>query len=193
MTRINLLPWRETLREERKKQFYQVLAAASALALMIVMLFHLIINNQFKLQQRKAAYLQKEIEILDKRIVEIQNLKQQKEALIARMQIVEELQANRPLTVHIFDELVKILPDGAFFDAISREESNLILHGRVDSNTNVSELMRHIADSRWLTNPLLTEIKTQKDDQKSTFKLQLLQKNAIRDEGKADLSQGSGL
>lgn len=175
MTKINLLPWRERLREERKRSFLMSLAATAGAAIVFMALVHLVIANQMSRQSVRNDFLRNEIVVLNQQINEIKDLQKQKEALIARMGIIQELQANRPQIVHLFDELIKILPKGVHLSNVVRRGDQVQLIGIAESNTNVSDLMRNINKSHWLAKPQLSEIKTEtiKGKAMSEFKLGL--------------------
>lgn len=178
---INLLPWREQLREEKKRDFLVILGIASALTLGLVIMIHLFIASEVKIEQRKSVYLQHEITILDQKIKEIQRLKRQKAALIARMQVIQALQANRTQVVHLFDELINILPDGIYLDRVNRNGDEVDLIGKAESNTTVSNLMRRIQKSEWLMEPLLNEIKSKdaRSEVDRDFRLRLMHKRLV--------------
>lgn len=158
---INLLPWRELRREEKKREFIMLLGAALAATLCLLAMMHLFIVSEIKIEQRKSTYLRHEITLLDSKIKEIQALKKQKEALIARMQVIQTLQANRTQVVHLFDELISVLPSGVYLKQVKRQGDSVNLIGKAESNTNVSVLMRNIEKSHWLAEPLLNEIKSE--------------------------------
>lgn len=159
MTNINLLPWRERLQEERKRQFYICLLGTAFLAGIIMFITHTIINYRIDDQIARNNFLKQQIRELDVKIGEIKSLEKVKNALLARMGIIQELQANRTLVVHMFDELVNVLPKGIHLTEIQRKGSTVTLFGKTESNSNVSDLMRNINKSHWLTNPELREIK----------------------------------
>lgn len=177
MTQINLLPWREQLREERRQQFLVVLGGSVGFILLIMVLFHMVISNQINRQLAHNNYLQSEINLLDNQIKEIKGLKKQKADLIARMNIIQELESNRPQVVHLFDELVTVLPNGVHLKKINRTGNRVTLIGKAESNGNVSQLMRNIDNSHWLMKPELNEIKTEDSNngQVSEFILQMEQ------------------
>lgn len=172
MTTINLLPWREQRREEQKQQFFIALGAALALVAVIVILVHLHYGRSISMQNARNQKLQTEIALLDQQIAQIKALKKEKESLIARMNIIQELQTNRPLAVHLFDSLVAVIPDGIHFISVQRTGLRMTVVGWADSNTHVSNLMRNIELSDWLSKPKLNEIKTitPKDSAKKPYK-----------------------
>lgn len=161
MAHINLLPWREELREERKKEFLTLLIATGVISLLIMMLVHVFMASHISSQAERNRILESEIKLLDKKIAEIRQLKKLKSSLIARMAIIQELQANRAQVVHLFDEVVKILPKGVHLYEMARNGNQLTFSGFSDSNTNISKLMRNIDKSTWLSLPMLNEIKTE--------------------------------
>lgn len=163
MTEINLLPWREAKREQEKKDFLTLLLGAALLGVGIVMLVNYYVNDLVSLQTARNQKLQDEINIFNKQIIEIKQLKTIRTSLISRMKIVQGLQARRTLTVHLFDELIKITPDGIYLTQVKREGDKVTVQGYSESNTNVSILMRNIEKSFWIQEPLLTEIKKNKE------------------------------
>lgn len=179
MTQINLLPWREKLREEKKRYFFVALGISVLGAIVIMIFTHIIIEHNIQSQQQRVELLNSEIKVLNQQIAEIKGLKKEKSALISRMKIIQALQANRPLVVHLFDEMVKILPRGVFLTKVVRKADEVTLVGQAESNTNVSDLMRNIEASKWLRTPQLSEIKKQSDSGEilSEFNLQMLMIN----------------
>lgn len=167
MTDINLLPWREQKREQEKKLFTTMLASAGIGAAFIVFLINYYASNLVSNQVVRNQMLETEIHRLDDEIAEIKLLKQTREGLISRMLIVQNLQSTRTLMVHLFDELIKIMPSGVFVTKLERQNDVVSLWGYSESNTNVSMLMRNIESDIWIQNPVLTEIK-RSDEKKET-------------------------
>jgi len=164
MRRINLLPWREQQRRERKLAFYVGLAAAVVAALVFSVGTYLWIGSLVSEQLNRNQRLQAEIVKLDHQIEEINNLEQQKQKFIARMQIIEKLQRSRPEIVHMFDTLVRMLPEGIYLTEISQSGRRLRLHGVAQSSTRVSSFMRNLDSSQWLTNPELEVVESKKEN-----------------------------
>ncbi|WP_126452271.1 PilN domain-containing protein [Sulfuriflexus mobilis] len=177
MARINLLPWREELRQERQKQFQMVAGLAAVLMLAIIMLVHIRMGAVIDNQVSRNSYLENEIKILDKRIKEIKDLEKAKARLLARMDIIQQLQGSRPQVVHVFDELVTTLPDGVYLTNISNKGSAISLDGFAQSNARVSSYMRKVDSAAWLTDPRLNviEAKDQKGQRISKFILKVQQ------------------
>jgi type IV pilus assembly protein PilN len=161
MAHINLLPWREELRKRRQKEFAVVAGVAVLLMLGIVLGVHLQFNSMIEHQENRNGFLKKEISKLDQKIKAIKGLEAERRRLLARMNIIQELQASRPEVVHLFDELVTTLPEGVFFTKAEQKGRNITIHGLAQSNARVSSLMRNMDKSQWLKDPRLVEIKAQ--------------------------------
>ncbi len=153
MPRINLLPWRDELRTERRNQFFVALGAAAVVAALIILIGNLTFGSFINHQQDRNRMLQAEIDMLNIKIKEIIDLEDQKDRLLARMEIIEQLQRSRPSIVHVFEELVTTLPDGVFLNVVKQNGSRLEIVGSAESNTRVSALMRNIDTSDWLGSP----------------------------------------
>jgi type IV pilus assembly protein PilN len=164
MPRINLLPWREQQRRERRLGFYAALGTAGAVSALVAFVSYLMFNGQIDAQVARNTLLRMEIKVLDRQIEEINDLESQKQNFISRMQIIEMLQRSRPEAVHLFDELVKAMPDGTYLMSIKQSGAKLKLEGVAQSSTRVSTLMRNIAASQWLRNPELEVVETRKDN-----------------------------
>ena len=160
MPRINLLPWREAQRKERKLAFLVALGAAGVAALVTTFAFNLYFNSMISAQEARNQRLQDEIRVLDKQIEKINDLEQQKQNFIARMQVIEKLQRSRPEIVHVFDELARTLPEGAYLTSVKQSNARLKIEGVAQSSTRVSTFMRNIDGSQWLRNPELDIVET---------------------------------
>jgi type IV pilus assembly protein PilN len=158
MPHINLLPWREELRQQRNKEFGFTAAVGVVVMAAVVAVVHLHFKSRIMHQNDRNGFLEANIAILDKRIKEIQQLDDEKERLLARMQIIQRLQSSRPEVVHLFDELVQTLPEGVYFTRIQQKGRVLNIHGVAQSNARVSSLMRQLDSSDWLENPSLLQI-----------------------------------
>jgi type IV pilus assembly protein PilN len=164
MPRINLLPWRDQQRRDRRVGFYVALGGAAVAAVVVAFATYLMFNSMIDAQDARNARLRAEIRVVDKQIEEINDLETQKQNFISRMQIIEKLQRSRPEVVHLFDQLVKVVPDGTYLTSVKQSGNNLKLEGVAQSSTRVSTLMRNIAASQWLRNPELEVIETKKDN-----------------------------
>jgi type IV pilus assembly protein PilN len=156
--RINLLPHREQKRQARKRQFISLAISLAVLGAAIVGLVHVILAAQIDNQQSRNQLLKTEIAKLDQQIKEIDRLREQIQAVLARKQVVETLQANRSEAVHLLDQLVRQLPDGVYLRSIRQVGTKVTLVGYAQSNARVSTLMRNIEASPWVGTPELVEI-----------------------------------
>src|SRR5512137_2311209 len=171
MPRINLLPWREAERKRKRQEFYLSLGAAVATAALVVLLGQWQMNSAIKHQQARNDYLTGEIALLDKQIEEINGLDAQKQRLLARMEIIETLQRSRPEIVHIFDEIVRVLPEGVYLTYLRQSGNRFELRGVAQSSTRVSSFMRNIDASEWLAEPTLQIVQTNSKGTGSEFTL----------------------
>jgi len=160
MVRINLLPHREQKRQARQRQFISLSIGLVILAIAVVGLVHIIIAARIEDQNSRNLLLKTEIAKLDDQIKEIDRLRDQTQALLARKQVVETLQANRTEAVHLLDQLVRQLPDGVYLKSVKQNGTKVTLDGYAQSNARVSTLMRNIEGSPWLTAPDLIEIRS---------------------------------
>lgn len=159
MPHINLLPWREELRQRRNKEFGLTAVVGVVVMAAVLGVVHLHFKSRIMHQGDRNGFLEANIATLDKRIKEIQRLDDERERLLARMQIIQRLQSSRPEVVHLFDELVQTLPEGVYYTRIQQKGRVLNIHGIAQSNARVSSLMRQLESSDWLENPKLLEIK----------------------------------
>ena len=127
MPRVNLLPWREELRKQRRTEYLSILGVCAVVAVAVWFSIHLYFNALIEQQQRRNNFLTAEIKLLDKKIEEIKQLEKEKENLIARMKAIETLQTSRPIIVHLFDELVSTLPDGVYLTSIAQSGSKVTI------------------------------------------------------------------
>jgi type IV pilus assembly protein PilN len=157
--RINLLPHREQKRLARQRQFYTLLISLAVLGLAVIALVHGILAAQIENQKSRNQALKSEIAKLDQQIKEIDKLRDQIQAVLARKQVVETLQGNRSEAVHLLDQLVRQLPDGIYLRSVKQTGAKVTIVGYAQSNARVSTLMRNIEASPWLSNPELVQIK----------------------------------
>jgi type IV pilus assembly protein PilN len=163
MPRINLLPHREELRKERKVKFVVALGIATLVAGVVTFVGYLMFNSMIDAQMRRNEQLHAEIKRLDKQIEEINDLETSKQNFIARMEIIEKLQRSRPEIVHVFDEIVRTLPDGVYLTGVKQTDKRLKFDGVAQSSTRVSTFMRNIDSSVWMDNPVLQVVESAKD------------------------------
>jgi type IV pilus assembly protein PilN len=160
MPRINLLPWREEQRKERKLGFLVAIGGATLAAGVAAFGVYLMFGSMIDGQDSRNEMLRVEIKQLDKQIEEINNLESAKQKFIARMEIIEKLQRSRPEIVHLFDEIVRQLPEGVYLTSVKQQEKRLKFEGVAQSSTRVSAFMRNIDGSEWLKNPELEVVET---------------------------------
>ena len=158
MARINLLPWREERRKARQKEFVGMLGLAVLAGILLSILIYSFYSGRVSNQNARNDFLRGEITKVDGEIKEIEALDQKKAKLLARKEVIEQLQANRSQMVHLFDSLVRTIPDGVALTAIKQEGDILTLSGRSQSNARVSTYMRQLESSGWMTKPDLNII-----------------------------------
>jgi type IV pilus assembly protein PilN len=170
MTRINLLPWRELLRKEREREFYSIAGGAAVFMLLVLVYVHFHMTGVIETQNGRNAFLDQEIKKVEDQITEIKSLEAEKSQLLARMKVIEELQGQRPQMVHLFDEIVKAIPDGLYLTSIKQTGTAVTIEGVAQSNARVSAFMRNIDASHWLAEPRLNVIEAlnSKDGEKGS-------------------------
>ena len=164
MPRINLLPWREAQRKRQRQEFFLAIAAALGSAALVTLLGRWEMSAAIANQTERNAVIEAQIAELDKQIAEINGLENQKRRLIARMEIIETLQRSRPEIVHVFDEIVRVLPEGVFLTMIRQTGPKIEMRGVAQSSTRVSAFMRNIDNSQWLADPALRIVETKGTD-----------------------------
>jgi type IV pilus assembly protein PilN len=178
MARINLLPWREELREERRKRFLLILVGVLVAAAGAVLIANHAINGAIERQVARNNYINQQIAVVDERIKQISELKARRQQLLERMRIIQDLQGNRPINGRIFEQLARTLPDGVFFTEVKMVGKTLSISGAAESNNRVSDLMRNLNASDWFDAPSLTEVKASTAgqlDQANVFRLTVRQ------------------
>jgi len=160
MPRINLLPWRESDRKRKRQEFIFAALGALALAAVIGLVINWQLQSAIDHQNERNQLLKDEIAQLDRQITEILGLEQQKQRLLARMQVIEQLQRSRPEVVHLFDQLVRTIPDGVYLSEVKQTDRRVQLKGVAQSSTRVSTFMRNIDASQWLQDPALEVVET---------------------------------
>jgi len=173
MANINLLPWREARRQERKKQFLVGLGATVVGAALAVLLWDVMVNAQIDYQQSRNQHLRTHIALLDQEVAEIRDLQRKRNQLVERMRVIQALQGNRPVIVRLLDQLVRTVPDGVFYTSLETKANVVSIEGVAESNNRVSSLMRRLDASDWLENPNLDAVQAAPEygEQATTFKL----------------------
>lgn len=175
MAKINLLPWRQELRKEQQRQFLTIMGLSVVLVVVGILAVHLQYARLIGKQEERNAFLTQHIRKVEAEIKEIDALADKKDRLLARMEIIQKLQRNRPEMVRLFDELVRVLPEGVHLSALKQTNRSLKLDGIAQSNARVSAFMRNIDDSDWLADPKLQIIEVGKDENTRKFSLRAKQ------------------
>ena len=159
MANINLLPWRDKRRELKKKEFVQVcflvVVAVAGLTFAVSQGYSAAQSNQ----AQRNALLDNEIRQLRLQVAEISSLREQKQEMIDRMTVIQSLQGDRPMIVHLFDQLARTLPQGVFYNTVKREGGRVQIVGIAESSARISALIRRLEASEWFADPRPTEIK----------------------------------
>ncbi|WP_144392977.1 PilN domain-containing protein [Pleionea sediminis] len=188
MARVNLLPWREELRKEKQKQFLSVLILVFILGGVVVFAYKYTVGLQIDAQERRNSFLETEIRKLDEQIKEIEKLEEERRRLIERMQMITNLQKSRPKVVHIFDELVRAIPEGLNLKSIKRTGDKLVINGTAESAQRVTAFMRKIDESEWFESGSLKDIDTDSDYGASRKAFSL----TIKEASLSDSKEGAG-
>lgn len=165
MARVNLLPWREERRKARQTQFNILAGAVAGAGAFTVFLIYVAMNTAISIQNERNDYLTQQSTLEDHQIEKIKGLQDTKQALLARMQIIQQLQGSRPVVVHLFDQLIKTLPPGVFLTSVTESGDALTLDGTAESSARISTYLRNIDASPYMGNPNLTVV--QKDPSKN--------------------------
>lgn len=174
MARINLLPWRDELRKQKKQDFIMSIALSVLGTIGILIAVHVYIEGLKEYQEKRNKRLQDEIALLDKKIAEIKTIEEKKNKLLAKINVIQKLQESRPEIVHLFDEIPKTAPEGIFLTKFVQQGLNLTFQGKTESNARVSAFMRSIDASSWLKAPKINVIQSQEktnSEQLSDFTL----------------------
>lgn len=188
MMRINLLPHREEARKAKRQHFFTLIGLVAILSCLVVFLVYTIIEGYISRQDENNNFLKQEIAVLDKKIDQIKQLKEQIQALLARKQVIESLQRDRGEVVNLLSELTKQVPEGVYLKSLKQDGQKVALTGYVQSNARVSTLMRNLDASPTLERPELLEIKAAMVDKRrlSEFSMNIyLTRAAVEDTGKA--------
>jgi type IV pilus assembly protein PilN len=186
MANINLLPWREEQRVEAKRHFFVVLAVCAVVGAGSVYLAELNVKQQISNQKQRNAYVEREITKLDKQIKEIEALEKERNRLRERIKLIQDLQGNRSVIVHHFDQAVRSVPDGVYFTRLEKKGTRFNIEGIADANSRVSSLMRNLDISPWFKSPSLTRVTNVEegnDESGASFVL------SVREEKPTDLNK----
>lgn len=173
MAKINLLPWREERRKQRNKEAQTLLVAAALLGVMVVAGGWLQVGKWIEGQEARNSLLREEIRIADQKMKEIESLERTRQTLLRRKEVIEQLQSDRSVMVHLFDELVRRTPEGVRLTSIKQTGQQLTLQGLAESNARVSEFMRTLDQSRWLGNADLSIVEARGEDRRQRYQFTL--------------------
>ncbi len=163
MANINLLPWREEERSERQRQFVSIIGLVALLGVVVMWSIYTFYSGKIDSQRIRNNYLQGQIRKLDTNIKEITTLEAERKELIDRMELIQDLQKSRPQIVHLFDEIVQKMPEGMNMIQIERKGDVVLFTGIAESAPRISNFMRNLAGSQWITNPDIEDIQDDKD------------------------------
>jgi len=182
MARINLRPWREELRAEKQKQFLTILVGFLLISAGLGFLWNQHVQGSIEYQKQRNNYIKSEITQLEKQIEEISQLRAKRDALLERMQVIQDLQGKRPIIVRLFDELVRTVPEGVFLTSLAKTNDNLAISGVGESNSRISKLMRMLDNSEWYKDPNLTSVTAVAETQ-SAFQMTVKQETPGAEQG----------
>ena len=160
MTTINLLPWRSKHVKVSNNLFYTIAGISACSCLLVIMVINFYAKSLVADEKKDIKYLQRQIRSLEGQIKEIKGLQQKKEELLAKREVIQKLQASRPFIVKIFDNIVRTVPKGVYLTEIKRLNNELTFQGVSESNSRVSLFMRNLSRLSWVTDAILSEIKT---------------------------------
>lgn len=172
MAHINLLPWREERRKEQQREFGVMVAGGVVISALLVGLAHMTVQDWTDQQTGRNKQLQDEIAQVEKKIKEIEDIDRQREDLVQRMKVIQDLQESRPKIVHLVDELLDVLPVGSYLTSLKQENDKVTLDGRAQSNARVSAIMRAIESDKvtpWIDKPDLKVIVDKDRNQSGLF------------------------
>ncbi len=183
MATINLRPWREELRQEKQKEYVGVLILVAIIATAIWWFVSGAYGDAIESQDDRNNYIEQQSKALDKKIQEIKELKSKKDQLLDRMQLIQDLQGNRPVIVRVFDEMARVMPEELFFKEVKVKGREISINGRASSNDQISALMRNFDSSAWFENPNLHDVNANKGGYNS-FSMRVTQTRPKSDEVK---------
>ena len=178
--KINLLDWRTELKNIRQQQFFAMLGLGALLAIGGIGVVYYGVSNAIDYQRERNRFLEAQIVEMDKKIREIEELEKVKANLLARMKVIEELQASRAAMVHFFDEILNTLPEGVYIKSLRQAGAGVTIEGVAESNNRVSAYMKNIEASRWFADPKLVVINTKDVAKRRQSEFQMQFKNLTR-------------
>lgn len=174
MAKINLLPWREVYRKEKKEQFLVALGGLFAVCALIAYLWIVSVESSIDHQNSRNVLLETEIAVLEKQVQEINDLKKKRDDLLVRIKIIQDLEGTRPLIVRYFDDFARAIPDGLHITSVARKDEIVTIEGVGESYNRVASLMRNLDISDWFAAANLTsiiDVSKVEGEQASAFKI----------------------
>lgn len=156
MAKINLLPWRDELREKRKKEFIAVCIGAFLVGVLGVGLTWLYFDNRLQDQEQANQLVVSTNQNLDIQLKSLEGLQEQRNAIVERMKLIQGLQGQRPIAVHLVDELVRVIPSNMYITKFTRAGDKFTLEGKAESPNTVAELLRNLESSPWYRNAFMS-------------------------------------
>jgi type IV pilus assembly protein PilN len=185
MANIDLRPWREERRKARQSQFVTVLVGVIVAAAAIGWFWDQSVKGQISVQNQRNSYLETKIKELDSKIEEIKALREKREELIDRMEVVQSLQGDRPIIVHVFEELVRSTPEGVFFTGLSSKGNTISISAQADKAASISDFLRNLDASPWFDSTFMEGMESIKDGQEvigHKFQLRVNRVNPLKEE-----------
>ncbi|XOZ33375.1 PilN domain-containing protein [Halomonadaceae bacterium KBTZ08] len=189
MARINLRPWREELRAEKQRQFLVMLAGALIVGAGLVFLWQSHVQGLIDHQESRNRYIENAMKDLEEKIAEIEDLKERREELLSRMQVIQDLQGQRPVIVRAFDQMVQTLPDGLFYTELEKDGEQVSIVGMAESNSRISSLMRNFERSDWFAEPNLTNVSAADEKRSGYSRFNLSVQQVVPDDNEAESEQ----
>ena len=155
MTKINLLPWRDKLREKRKKEFLLFSVLVALLGCAAVLVGWLYFAQKLSDQEQANQLVLTTNQGLDQQLKSLDGLQQQRNAIVERMKLIQGLQAQRPVTVRLIDELVRVTPSSMYLTKFTRTGDKFTIEGKAESPNTVAELLRNLEASQWYRNAFM--------------------------------------
>lgn len=163
MPNINLRPWREELRAQEQQEFLMITGLSALAGVMIFFALKGVMDGRLENQTARNDYLKSEISKLDIKIKEVSDLKRQRQELVERMELIQNLQGNRPVIVRVFDGITRSVPDDLYLDEIKKTGNAMSIKGYSEANSQIAELMRNFDTAEWFTKPVLIDVSASKD------------------------------
>lgn len=164
MAKINLLPWRAERRKERQREFLSIMLGMVILGAVVVLAWHTVLAKRASDQQDRVALVQGELDKMKSAIQEIEGLQAEKAKLVERMKVIQDLQGNRPIIVRVYDELVRVIPDGVYLKSLKREGDKFTVAAVAETSNQISNFMRNLEASQWFKSPQLSNVVADKSD-----------------------------